>query len=548
MALVGLTGTGAAGSFNAPVNVNVEPDRYWRDYTLSVWATLDGDVVGDPSIAQARCDGTEPPMPTNLSVECAVPSGSLTPLVEVSWDAPTGITTGSYEVEGDLTYTGVSTSFSRTGAFLAEYEVRARAYDSTNSQWTYWTGYESDTCPIADPTDVIATCVSNEIVATWTDPAADPDTQFSVAVAITEPGSSVDNVAETVTATEFRKTGTWLNGTTVEFQVQAVNNGEYSSQVSAPDTVCTNYPTGLDVQCAVSSGNVEVTLEWDAVAGMTSYEVTGDLTYNGADTESTHTGAYGQSYTVQVRATDGTTTTGWSPTETGECPPTAPTITSMSTLTECVEGDLKVRWSVSTLVDSYEIELDNGSTVMTHTGLASTLYQQSGVDARTEFDIRVRAVNASGNSPWSASSSVECEKVLLTASTATLTADMTPDYNRAAGGTLTRVGVTGTATFDFSATWTAPSDTYGCAVTGYNVELYLSPALPGTGFSRNGASTGTTPPASFALNSVDVEGDYYIAVIPVVQGGHIDCGGTALSPNEHTDIVPYACPAWGQWT
>ena len=177
--------------------------------------------------------------PTGLDVECT--ASGATPLVEVSWDAPVGMTVGSYEVEGDLAYTGVSTWFSRTGAYLAKYEVRVRAYDSVKSEWTGWTGYESGTCPIADPADVVVVCVSGEITATWTDPAPNPDTQYLATATVTEPGSSADTVAELVTPTEFSTTGTWLNGTTVEFHVQAVNNGEYSSQVSAPDTECFNY-------------------------------------------------------------------------------------------------------------------------------------------------------------------------------------------------------------------------------------------------------------------------------------------------------------------
>ena len=388
-------GTGAAGSSLEVVSLDIEPDGYARDYRLTVWATLNGIAVGDPGIATVSCDGDQV-TPTNLIVECAVPLGGTAPLVEVSWDAPADITVGSYEVEGDLTYTGASTSFSDTGAFLTEYEVRARAYDSTGSQWLYWTNYESDACPIADPVDVVVSCVSGEIVATWTDPAPNPDTQFLVTAAITEPGSSVDNVAETVTAAEFRKTGTWQDGTTVEFQVQAEHDGEYSAQASAPDTACINTVAGLDVECAVNGGNVEVTMEWDALTGMTSYEVEGDLTYNGASTSFTAPGVHGESYTVRVRATDGTTTSEWSESDTADCPPAVPSTFDVSC---SADGTLlTVSWDSDSSVASFEAAEDGGDlAAFSGSGNSFTRTSTPGV----EYRWHVKALGNNGaESAW----------------------------------------------------------------------------------------------------------------------------------------------------
>ncbi len=310
-------------------------------------------------------------------------------------------------------------------------------------------------------------------------------------------------------------------------------------QIADVQVVCTAAPPALP----------EVEVSWTAPNGMavTEYEATGDLTYNGADTSFTATGAYGQSYTVQVRATDGTDTTDWSTSATSDCPPTAPVITGIGSLTECDAGDLEVQWRASLLVDTYEIELDDGTTTTTHPGVTSTVYRQSGVDARTEFAIRVKAVNDSGDSPWSPTVTVECEPTELAATSTTLTADTTPVYNRAVNGTLTRTG-SPTATFDFDASWTRPADTYGCTVNGYTVRVYLVSTTSGTPDSLaqsrfvNGAGNLTLR----VLNITD-EGDYYAEVAPNIVGGHTDCGGDAVSSSDHTDSVPYACAGFGKW-
>lgn len=541
-------GSEAAGGMNIlQVDVGIAPNGYWRDYTLSVQFVVNGAAVLTPATAQTRCEGTEPPLPSSVSVTCVTPLNSNNPLVSVSWDAPTGITVSSYEVEGDLTYTGTSASFSRTGEFLTEYQVRVRAYDSASSEWTGWTGFASGTCPIAEPTGLAAECVQGEFVATWTDPANNPTTEFLITGTITEPSSSAVTISETVTTTEFRRVGGWADGTTIELQVQASNGGTLSSQVAAPTTTCASFPTGLSVDCADNAGVLEVTLTWDAVTGMTSYEIGGDLTYTGPDNTFTASGVYGQSYTVQVRATDGTTTTGWSPNETGECPPSTPVITGIGTLTQCDTGDLVVEWRASLLVDTYEIELDDGTNVNNFSGLASPVYQQSGVDPRTVLNIRVKAVNASGDSPWSPTVTIECEPVELTAGTATLTADTTPAYSRDSSGTLTRIGSTN-ATFDFDTSWTRPDDTYGCSVNGYVVRVYLVSTTTGTPDSLE-QSRFVNGAGNLTLRVVNItdEGNYYAEVAPNIVGGHTDCGGDAASSSDHTDPVPYACAGFGKW-
>ncbi len=344
------------------------------------------------------------PAPTRLRVYCSAPSGATAPEIEVRWDAVTGISAPTYEVEGDLSYTGVDTSFTRTGQFLTDYEVRVRAYDSVNNQWTAWSGNASADCPLGAPSDVTVSCVNREIIATWTDPSPHPDNRYLHTLRITEPGDSAQVTAGYLTTTEFRRSGTWPVGTTVLFSVDVENNGDHSQMVRAPVATCVIAPTGLNVDCAANGGNLEVTVTWNALTGMTGYEVTGDLTYNGADTSFAAAGAYGQSYTVQVRATDGSTTTGWSPSASGDCPSPAPTGLALACSADGMT--LTVSWDADASAATYEAVEDGGDLAF-YAGAANSFTRSSTVGVTYRWQVRSIS-SGGGQSDWSSWVELAC--------------------------------------------------------------------------------------------------------------------------------------------
>ena len=517
--------------------------------------------------------GCNPITPTGLTVDCAA-QGDDTPEVTVAWDAAQG--SESYEVEGDLTYTGVDTSFTEDGERANSYRVRVRAYNSGGTvQWSGWSGYAQDTCPAARPTGVVVECSNGYVTASWTDTNDPPVNDYTIFLDYVLPraefGTSYNSFGRySSTTTTWVWPGIWSEnawpgavedgpfplGTEVDIRV--VPNTGNSPWSFATSAVCVGTVTSLTVDCAVPAGSSTptVTVSWDALDSMTGYEAEGSLSYSGSDTSFTANGAFGQSYTVRVRATDGTTTTGWSDDATDECPPTAPAITTA----ECVAGDLEVRWTVRSTATSYEIELDDpnianslGNEPVVSSGRTTPAYTDAGLAARKTMNTRVRAASDSGNSPWSTPETVECEAIELTTGTATLTADTTPVYSRAVDGTLTRTG-SPTATFDFDLEWTAVASTYGCAVNGYEIDLYeVTVAVADDNTTTitysevTNATITTVSQLVRRITGVGNEGLYAVGITPTVTGDHADCGAAAALDAAQTDPVPQGCAAFVSW-
>ena len=107
-------------------------------------------VAGGSATASANVTCL-PPTPTGLSVVCAAGT------VSVNWDAVSGAT---YVVEGDLTYSGSSSSFTGTGLGGVTYQVRVKAVVAGVGE-SGFSGWESGTCPVvapAVPTGLTLTC------------------------------------------------------------------------------------------------------------------------------------------------------------------------------------------------------------------------------------------------------------------------------------------------------------------------------------------------------------------------------------------------------
>ena len=191
----------------------------------------------------------------------------------------------------------------------------------------------------------------------------------------------------------------------------------------------------------------------------------GDLEY---DVTSLDTGAQ---YDVQVRAVNGAGAGAWSPTTVGTTRPGAPAIDSLTG----VSRGFAVRWSAPALdgdaaVTSYDLRYietsadealeanwTDRSAVWAAGDLTATV---TGLEVGTQYDVQVRAVNASGWGPWSASRtgttalSDDATLGALTLSGVRLTpafmSGMT-SYTASAGYTVTRITVAAT-TSDGNAT------------------------------------------------------------------------------------------------
>jgi fibronectin type 3 domain-containing protein len=250
--------------------------------------------------------GTPPPAPAGLT---ASPGNAQ---VTLNWGASTGAT--SYNVKRSTTsggpYTTIATgvtatSFTNTGLTNGTtYHFVVSAVnsfgESGNSNQASATPIGTPTPP-SPPTGVTATPGNAQVTLNWN--ASTGATSYNVKRSTTS-GGPYTTIATGVTATSFTNTGL-TNGTTYFFVVSAVNSaGESanSGQVPAtPQQALPPAPTGL----TASPGNAQVTLNWNASSGATSYNVKRSTTSGGPYT-TIATGVTATSFT-NTGLTNGTT-------------------------------------------------------------------------------------------------------------------------------------------------------------------------------------------------------------------------------------------------
>ena len=120
----------------------------------------------------------------------------------------------------------------------------------------------------------------------------------------------------------------------------------------------------------------------------------------------------GGEYKVRCRALKGNTKSEWSNFSNGVS--TIPAASSgITTIKANSESSVYLEWSASKTAETYDIEyttketyFDGSDQTTTKTGITGTHYEIIGLESGQEYFFRVRAVNANGESSWSAIKSV----------------------------------------------------------------------------------------------------------------------------------------------
>ena len=136
----------------------------------------------------------------------------------------------------------------------------------------------SGTQPPPAPTGLVATAGSNQVGLTWT--SALGATSYNVKRGTTS-GGPYSTIAPGVTATSHTDT-TAVNGTTYYYVVSAVNGGgesPNSAEASATPQAPSAPPAPTNL--TASAGKKKITLNWNASAGATSYNVKRSTTNGG---------------------------------------------------------------------------------------------------------------------------------------------------------------------------------------------------------------------------------------------------------------------------
>ncbi len=270
----------------------------------------------------------------------------------------------------------------------------------------------------------------------------------------------------------YRITGL-TNGTEYEVQVYAVSeitahypeerNGNSAIDTATPVTT-PSAPTAL----ALSPGNTQLSASWSAPtdtggSAVTAYHLryrTGGGAWTeissgiGTSTQHIITGlTNGSTYEVQARAVNAQGNGSWSASETAT-PVTTPSAPTALTLSPG-NTQLSASWSAPTdtggsAVTAYHLRYRTGGGAWTEisSGIGtSTQYIINGLTNGSTYEVQARAVNAQGNSAWSASETVTAANVSMAPTALTLSPGNT----------------------QLSASWTAPTNTGGSAITAYHL-------------------------------------------------------------------------------
>ncbi len=459
-------------------------------------------IVGCPMPGPTTADDTANPTPpgTMVAPTLTAGNGQLT----VHWTEPadggspiTGyelqyrevtilnIFAGIWSPDGNLDPESTATSHIITGLTNgSDYEVRARAVnDVGNGEWSEPT---TEAAPVGNlpmqPTELVLTAGDGHIIAEWTAPTdtgGSPITGYELQYRTSGGAWSAPISAGTSTSHTITEL---TNDTEYDVRVYAVNsagNGNPSESRTARTarTVIEGSPSA-PTDLTLVAGNGQIIATWtaptdDGGSPITGYELQyrtsspqGQWTTSSSadsdvtDTSHTITGlTNGTEYEVQVYAVN--SAGNGTPSESATATPTeaAPVgnLPMKPTTLELTAGirEISATWTAPTddggsAITGYELQHRTGGGAWSAPISAgtSTSHTIMNLTNDTEYEVQVRAVNAIGTGPWS------------TSATATL-----PDTPAAPTALTLTVG-----NGQISATWTAPSNNGGSAITGYELQ------------------------------------------------------------------------------
>ncbi len=520
--------TGLTSTSYSHTGLSAGTTRHYRVSAINSAGTGAASNVDD-----ATTDAAPPGVPTGLT---ATASGQTT--INLSWTAPTntgGAAIEGYKIEvspnGTSNWTNLqantgltSTSYSHTG--LSAGETRHYRVSAINSAGTGAASNvddaTTDAAPPAAPTGLTATAAGpTTINLSWAAPTNTGGAAITgYRIEVSPNGTSNwtnQQVNTRSTTTTYSHTGLSA-GTTRHYRVSAINSvgtgaasNVASATTSTPTATRPAAPTGLT---ATAAGQTTINLRWTAPtntggAAITGYRIevspngTSNWTNQQANTGSTtttyaHTGlSAGTTRHYRVSAINSVGTGAASNVATattdGATRPAAPT---GLTATAAGQTTINLRWTAPTntggaSITGYRIEVSpNGTSNWTNqqanTGSTTTSYSHTGLSAGTTRHYRVSAINFVGTGAASNVASA-------TTSTPTATAPAAPT-----GLTATAAGQT---TINLS--WTAPTNTGGADITGYQIEVspngtsnwtnqQANTGSTTTSYSHTGLSAGTT--------------------------------------------------------
>ena len=357
--------------------------------------------------------------------------------------------------------------------------------------------------PPEKPT-LTATDGDRQVTLNWTGPSDTGGSAITGWKYSKDNGTIWDTIANSnATTTSHTVTGL-TNGTAYTFKVRAVNthgDGAESDAVTATPATTPAAPTGLSATDNNQASGA-VRLSWTAGgnggSAITGYQYSTDNGSSWAATGATTTShtvtglTNGTAYTFKVRAVNrkGDGTASAAVTATPATTPAAPTGLS-ATDNNQASGAVRLSWTAGgnggSAITGYQYSTDNGSS-WTATGATTTSYTVTGLTNGTTYTFKVRAVNRKGDG------------------TASAAVTATPATTPAAPTALTVV----TGNQQVRLSWTAPTNTGGANITGYeysqdNGSSWSATNATTTSYTVTGLTNGTT--YTFQVRAVNKKGN-----------------------------------------
>jgi len=253
---------------------------------------------------------------------------------------------------------------------------------------------------------------NGSIALQWT--AVESATAYEIWMSTVNDSSSASKYGTDVTASLSTTISGLNNGTVYYIWLKAKNiigTSGFSPVASGIPSASTVKPPDPQTAPSIIAGNRQLTVNWQAVADASVYEIwagttnnTQNATKQGEDISGLSTVITGlnngTTYYVWIKAKNNIGVSGFSPSAVGKPlgTPEAPTLSSGS-------GQLLVTWTAVTGAEQYEVYYGIDSPTMltaTTTGTTATI---TGLTNGTAYYVRLRAKNASGVSDYGPSAS-----------------------------------------------------------------------------------------------------------------------------------------------